>query len=262
MTVIFENKRGKVKFAPGTSKEVSITIPETHSALGMMSRNNMYEGDFFANNGYVYNNKNKKTRKWFSYCEGWNHFWEPCLNDVAHLEQVYHKLTLRSDKRYARLAELLQRISKTKKTTNKYGQKVWMVHATPSRPENQSEGQCWAYEVERSTHFDNQLAFSMTWVEVPKKYRHLDLGNELYHLEQVVCKSSMLYGMEHALDKAFIRALKKNNPEIDSRSNVGNMFEIRINNRRYIYIVSYNRANVPQLVRHAWPGDKYNIVEL
>lgn len=254
MRTILENQGGNVKLMPGTSDEMSVRIPPNQTALGLLSRNHVNDNEVFSEDYWVYKD-GKRIRKWFSYCEGWNHFWTPVLDDIKHLESVYHKLQIRSQKRYGMMNKHLELIMRTsKQTKNKWGGKSWFIHAKPSRPENQSEGECWLYDIHISDYFGGP-AYSMNWVPLPSKFSNLKLGNQLSNLEQL-SKPILLHRVGNALDMAFIKYLRRKFPTLNDFNN-GNLFEIRVDGRHYIYQWSERDFS-----KHAWPGDKYQIVDL
>lgn len=261
MTTVFESKDGNVKFFPGEEGEMSVKIPTSHSALGLFSRNIAFDREVFADDFWVYKD-DKKIRKWFSGLPGWKHFWEPVLDDVKHLESVYHKVKLRSDQRWSKLWEVAGVIMKTtKQTKNKWGQQCWLVHAQPYLPKHHSEGKCWTYNIHLSEHFDNRPAYSSDWVDTPNKFRHLELGNQMYHMEQLTV-SRFLCMLEDALERSLEKYLRKTIPNILSHSNVGKMYEVQINGRRYVSRVVHNRFGVPILEKHIWADEDYTILEV
>lgn len=260
-TVIFESKDGEGKIYPGTPFETSIQVPKTESMLGLLSRNpDVRDGDHYKDDGWVYNG-GVKRRKWFSHMEGWKHFWAPVLDNPVRLEAVYYKLKLRQDARYKRLWEHVQKIMDTTKSTKgKWDRKAWLVHAQPYRPENQMEGKCWLYDIHYAHDLGDAPSYTMDWVDIPNKFRHLELGNKMYHLERMT-RGTMRWGMEQALDAAFRKYLKEKYPNWQ-KMQAGTMFEIRVNGRHYVYRLEYNRYGVLWLEKHVWAGEQYHIVEI
>ena len=262
-TILFQRERGKAKMYPGTLLETKVEVPPTETMLGLLSRNlDVQDGDRFAEDGFVYNQEGAKTRKWFSYMQGWNHFWAPVLDNPARLEAVYHKVKLRSDARYKRLWDHIQKIiDTTKQSQNKWKEKSWIVHAQPTFSQHQQDRECWAYDI-HYRDFDNGVpSYSMSWVDIPKKFLHLELGNELYRLEHIAQGDTFRYGLEQVLNASLIKYLKNKYPDWQKMP-VDTLFELRINGRHYVYQLLRNRYGAIVLEKHVWAGENYHIVEL
>jgi hypothetical protein len=241
MQTIFKRKGTKVK-----AGAVKFTVPQTQSALSIIGTNAIYDQDDFRDDNFVYRN-NKKHRKWFSYREGWNHFWEPCINELSRIENIYHKLTIRLNKSYEPTNKILEKIEKTKKGTK------WIAHAKQNND--------WLkYFIYKDWARHSGLSFSFEWLDnKPKKLINYKLGQALNH-ENFKVKSKWCWYIQLLLNDAIVLFLKKTFQE--KTKNIEEMFILNINSRKYVYTVGHNRSGGPQLLKVCWPRDNVNEISV
>jgi hypothetical protein len=232
---------------------ISISIPEGLTALSVVGSNCITEqedGCDFVEDGYIYK-KGVRIKKWFSPQDGWNHFWAPLLNDIARLEALYVKLGNRSKKHYAKISDVLRKISEIV-APNKNG--IYYVHANPYK--HPQEGKIWLYEIHKSD-MGSGLAYCFNWVSEPKpeEYKFIELGNELYELDSV--KNHFLYKIEKVLNRAFQDFLsEKKSAHEFSYFERDTLFEITVNSRKYVYYIAENRYGGVHYEKLIWPGDR------
>jgi len=160
---------------------ITANFPADRSSLGIISHNNVFDGDDFRDDGYVYRN-NKKVRKWFSSMGDWEHFWHPVLNDIPRLESLYHRLMERNHRHWDVLWKHVEKIVSTVSPKQRYNETVYIVHAQPYRTCNQAPGKCWVYYIHNLKGHPGKYSFGFDWVDIPEKFEHLEFGNMLYHL--------------------------------------------------------------------------------
>lgn len=259
MSTVFENTNGHVKVFGENDRVVgSFQIPPGQTALGVMARNHgVRDGEVFGEDFWVYR-EGQRVRKWFSYCEGWEHFWEPVLDDPRRIEAVYQRLKIRRDRRLEMIEEHLRVImtASAPVPSARYGES-WIVYAQPYRPENQMDGQCWVYDIHESRRRKGEIGRVMNWAAEPTGAVDWALGDRLYHLE-MLSRAYFLGLVGEALDRSLQKVIKARHPDWCT---AGRMYEVRVDGRHYVYRVDVVVGDYLDLVRHCWPGDEYFVLD-
>jgi len=240
-----------------------IQIPEDQSALSILGQNNgtICDGMKFDRDGWIYLD-GKRHRKYFSYLEGWEHFWKPCLNDIAHLESVYFKCKQRKERRWdsiwSHIKEIVKQVPASK---NEYGEDEWLVHAKPNHLDVEEEEwlpqKWWEYRIHSlpdnhpfQSSWDDRyprLTFSFDWVKEPTEPKFLELGQELYRLE-MNARGKFESMVWRALDKALQTKIMKEYPNWQKGFNG----EVSVNGRKYAYHLVIYKHGRSELVKVDW----------
>lgn len=206
-------------------------------------------GEMFGQDGYVYKD-NKKIKKWFSHREGWNHFWEPTLRQIARIEHLYQKAVLKAQKRWDKLSEVLKLIAGP--FDRNYGDRC-TAHFCIKKEGKTDWGY---YDVGFNTEF-NCLSFSFNWLkEKPTPVMKLKLGNALFKTERD--RSRWQYQLGGLLEDAIMNKLRTDFPNLTYK-NSGEVFELMINCRKYLYVYKFPERHSYGFEKLAWPENKtYN----
>lgn len=175
------------------------------------------------NNDIVRKNS-KKTKKHFSFREGWNHFWDPLVNQIARIEAAYRRAEQRHRRICDKIQKVIQRIAGPRPKKNREYQAIAV------------EGDYqWSFFVEKQGFIYSWSTSSLS-SSIPKK---LDLGNCLLKLSRQQIKSKWSQCLADLLDEAIVRHLQKEYPKLQ-HSDIGTVFELHINYRKYLYTFGYS----------------------
>lgn len=202
MAELFNRKDDKLSIAGG----IEVKIPTNVSALAILSGNrDIQNGDEFRNDGYVYRD-DKILRKYWLPRDGWNHFWEPLLDQIPRIERLWHTNLQRSKKHYVKLAALAEDVlaqapllknvwpEYAKKKPWRQDAKVVFAKATHDYKCSQDTDKIWWMYLfagpDDQFNRDNKWAhsWSFEWIYPEDKMPDTcpvktELGQRFYHLE-------------------------------------------------------------------------------
>lgn len=160
--ILNRDSDGKAQFE-GTN----IKVPKTISALSIIGTNTIYDGDDFQENGYVYNNGQK--RKWFRSCSrfGIKKLWVGRDNNLKYWHDLFYKLntkikTIRDEQR-----NLL------KPYENK---SEFKLYAKPTHKFDSNGKDYWVYDFRKDEN--GKFSYGFNWITKPKKIN----GQRFYEL--------------------------------------------------------------------------------
>jgi hypothetical protein len=259
MGIIFERK-GNVATFYDAGEEVTgrIEVPGDRTVVSVIGSNEVFDGEVYESDGYVYEGETRKRlRKWWSFRQGWAHFWEPCLQDVARIERVYHGVQRRIGTCYGpRVATLLRAIIARNRTHVRYGQKGYIAHVKPWHEFKRSgDHTWWRYHV-HDCPLSEGWTFIFDWVSPPKAPENVDLGEALYRHTHIYAKS--LFGrssrladiLEEALLKYIRRTFQAPRTAADRAQ-----YRVTVNGRDYWYQGHLLNSSWT-IERLSWPRDK------
>lgn len=237
--------------------KLEITVPTDRSTLSVLANEDtkkMMEGDTYREDGFVYHN-DVRLRKWFAYRQGWNHYWEPIINQLSRLESLYYQLSLREQKKWKKISGILAEIVASDKTTSQWGEEKHCAHAKVSHTGNYHKPGWWVYWVSPSTFVSGPgLCFSFDWLDKePEEKINLELGQDLYRLS---FRSGNFIGrLDKLLDEAIIKHIRAIMPLPKFQAD-DDRYDVIINGRSYVYRARLNRYDYPEITKVFWPGER------
>lgn len=210
---------------------IHATLPKNRLALGIFAVNVVNDGDDFRDDGYVYQG-GKRVRKWFvSRGRGSKYFWEPCLNDIAHLETVLFRLKSRGDSYWKEAQRLFAQAKKVVKPKHE----AWVFHVRPPKSHCEYVGNetGWLQIRCNEDRFFSGLSYSWRWLddEAPTKPLHVKWGQKFYEIfrkaETQFIRASLVRSY---LLEAIQRDIQKKHPGAKLELRI---FKYTINGREY-----------------------------
>src|SRR3989304_1469292 len=107
-TTLIENKAGDVTIH-GEAGIVSLQIPSDRSILGVLANNQVFSGDEFRDDYWVYR-EGQRIRKWFGSDRNIALFWPPQIDRLNHIELLYRKALVRQEAHYRRLNDFMNEV--------------------------------------------------------------------------------------------------------------------------------------------------------
>jgi hypothetical protein len=232
---------------------IQISIPKGILALSILSSNSFSDEEEFREDGYVYKD-GVRLRKWFSYQRGWKYFWKPCLNNIPRLENVYHRLCLRSSRNWANIEKMMKHIRNVVPKTVSHGENTFKVCSdyAYSRGGNTEYFQYSIYE---------RGSYSSDWVssEEYEKDKNVSLGNEFHKLSRLHMRPAR-YDIGDVLSRAFEAYIHGNKILMSKKE--GTLIELHVNGRTYIYRLVLDTNSALRAEKYFWSGEDREIVSL
>jgi hypothetical protein len=228
--------------------KLQCTIPNNLSALGILSRNSVQDGFDFRTDGYIYH-EGKKLRKWFSSLgeasPDSKYFWKPCLDNLARVESVLYRLSLRQVGAWQRLEKLFKQIVSVSDPIQRYKQTTWVVHAKPTHCYDPSEDKnYWVFYLSDVDLYGKPgFSYSNNWVQEPKEKILPELGQQFYHLSWYHRNCCTRMGLARAiLFEAIMKDMETKHGLYGKKCRI---VQYVINNRNYWLREVLNRCGVP-----------------
>lgn len=161
-TILNRDETGATQFENTVFK-----VPQTVSALSVIGCNSIKTGDDFQEDGYIYNNGEK--RKWFKSCSrfGLKRLWIRRENDLKYLHDLFFKLNSKIDNIYSQKREIIKDYKNNFK-----------LYAKPTHKFQSTGKDYWVYDFRKEE--DGKFSYGFNWITKPKNLN----GQRFYELEQ------------------------------------------------------------------------------
>lgn len=148
-----------------------VKVPQTVSALSIIGTNTIYDGDDFQEDGYVYNNNQK--RKWFRACSrfGIKRLWVGRENNLKYWYALLCKLNTKINTVRDKQRDLV----KPYKNGTEF-----KLYAKPTHKFDSYGKDYWVYDFRKDE--DGKFSYGFNWITKPKNLN----GQRFYELEQRV----------------------------------------------------------------------------
>ena len=188
-----------------TTGEMSATIPQEYSMIGVLATNGIINGGDYREDGFVYIN-NKPVKKWHI-TQGGIRLWQPKLNDLQSLYKLYKKTRKARDLAWNEVREVLKKL-----WGNNNKDYVVKAHVQPTHKFTigVSSNPWWEYNIRNDE--TTGICYGFDWLdEKPKKLCNPELGQELYNRERRYYHTiSSRHGIVRQI---FYEAMKKSLPK-------------------------------------------------